>query len=77
MASTGKGIRVGQTVRLVERACGYHIDLLPPGERGPEVVEVGPEHVLFEEAVAGVRTRLPLYLVDSVAPAAGTVQPAA
>jgi hypothetical protein len=70
MASTGKGLQVGQTVRLVERAYGFHVIILPPGESGPEVVEVGLEHAVFEDIAAGVRTRLPLYLVDSVAPAA-------
>lgn len=77
MPNMGKGLQVGQTVRLDERACGYHVAVLPPGEPGLQVVELGPEHAVFEDAAAGVQTHLPLYLVDSVAPAAEAVQPAA
>jgi hypothetical protein len=70
MTSAGKSLQVGQTVRVDEQAGGYHIAVLPPGEPGYAVVEVGREHVLFEDAAAGIRTQLPLYLVISVAPAA-------
>src|SRR5437588_4042725 len=63
MANKGKDLQVGQTVRLEERACGYHIAVLCPGERGSEVVEIGPEHAVFEDAATGVRMQLPLYLV--------------
>jgi hypothetical protein len=69
MSSTGKNLQVGQTVRLDEQACGYHITVLPPGESGHAVVEVGVEHAVFEDAAAGVRTMLPLYLIDAVIPA--------
>ena len=72
MTSAGKKLQVGQTVRLDEQAGGYHIAVLPPGDPGYAVVEVGREHVVFEDVVAGMRTQLPLYLVASVAPAAET-----
>jgi hypothetical protein len=77
MTSTSKSLQVGQTVRLDEQACGYRITVLPPGEPGQEVVEVGIEHAVFEDAAAGVRTQLPLYLIASVAPVAEAVKPTA
>jgi hypothetical protein len=69
MTSAAKSLQVGHTVRLEEQAGGYHIAVLPPGGTGYAVVEVGREHVVFEDA-AGIRTQLPLYLVASVALAA-------
>jgi hypothetical protein len=70
-------LQVGQAVRLEERACGYHIAVLAPGELGPTVVEIGSDYILFEDAAVGVRTRLPLHLVDSVAATAEAAQSAA
>jgi hypothetical protein len=70
MTSAGKKLQVGQTVRLDEQAGGYHIAVLPPGGPGYAVVEVGREHVVFEDTVAGMRTQRPLYLIASVVPAA-------
>jgi hypothetical protein len=70
MTSAGKSLQVGQIVRLDEQAGGYHITVLPPGGPGYAVVAVGREHVVFEDAAAGIRAQLPLYLVAAVARAA-------
>ena len=45
-------LQVGQTVTLQEKNWGYQVTLLPPGQPGLKVVDLGPEHVLFEDETA-------------------------
>jgi hypothetical protein len=68
-------LQVGQTVALQERNWGYQVTLLPPGQPGLKVVDMGPEHVAFEDEAGGVKTRLPAYLITAVTAAEATPEP--
>ena len=58
MTSLGKHLQVGQTVGLVELEFGYQLTILATGEPGKQVMEVGEDYVVLDDASAGVSTRL-------------------
>ena len=66
MANPINQLQIGQTVTLKEMTWGYQVTLLPPDQPGCKVVEVGPEHIVFDDEATGVKTRLPVFLITSV-----------
>ncbi len=81
MASACKQIQTGQKVSVKELEHGCEIALLPTDQPGQTVIEVSPDYLLLEDAVAEVRTQIPTYLVKAVhdpsAPAPEAPAPAA
>ncbi len=78
MFEVTKNLQVGQTVRLGEQDTGFTVTVLPPGEPGQVIAQVEPDYIIVEDAGAGVRTRLPGYLIVALRPAAeAAAQPAA
>lgn len=72
-----KHLQVGQTVRLGEQDAGFTVTVLPPGETGPVIARVESDYIVLEDAGAGVRTRLPGYLIVAPPPTVEVAQPAA
>lgn len=59
MIDVAKHLQVGQTVHLETTASGYQITPLPPEQPGMAVVAVGPDYVVLDDELAGVKTRIP------------------
>ena len=68
MAGFDKHLQIGQTVSLSEQAAGYQVSPLSPEEPGPKVVEIGADYVVFDNADAGVKTRIPIHLLKFTPP---------
>jgi hypothetical protein len=77
MFEVTRNLQVGQTVRLGEQDKGFTVTVLPPGEPGPVIAQVEPDYIVLEDAEAGVRTRLPGYLIVALRPTEEVAQPAA
>ncbi len=76
MAGIERQLHVGQTVSLREQPFGYQVAPATPEEPGTEVAEVGPDYVVFDNAAAGVKTRIPVHLLSLAAPPAPAAVPA-
>jgi hypothetical protein len=70
MANAIKQLQNGQKVGLQEREYGYQLTLLTGDQPGHVVVEVDPEFVVLEDAAAGVKKRIPVFLISAVTAAA-------
>jgi hypothetical protein len=70
-------LQIGQTVHLEDQETGYRVTVLAGEQPGRKVVEVGPDHVVFDNAVEGVQTRVPCHLIKSVVTTPESAQPAA
>jgi hypothetical protein len=58
-------LQVGQTVAVREhQSFGVVVAVLPEGEPGHQVVEVGSDCLVLADSGTGTRTRLPWYLVS-------------
>jgi len=65
MASV-KRLQVGQKVSMIELESGCTLTVVGDEQPGSTVVEVAPDFVVIEDAVAEVKTRIPSYLVKTV-----------
>jgi hypothetical protein len=61
-----KLLQVGQAVRVQHHEYNCSITVLPAGQPGPKVIEVGVDYVIFEDEAEGVTTRIPMHLLKSV-----------
>ncbi len=77
MFEVTRNLQVGQTVRLGEQDAGYTVTVLPPGEPGQVIAQIESDYIVVEDAGAGVRTRIPGYLIMAMRPAVEVAQPAA
>lgn len=66
MTSLTKQFQVGQTVSIKELEYGCQVTVLAAGQAGPQVVEVGSDYVVFEDAGAGIRTRIPVHVIHAL-----------
>jgi hypothetical protein len=66
MASVCQQIPMGQKVGVKELDHGCEITLLPADQPGPTVIEVAPDYLVLEDAVAEIQTRIPTYLIKAV-----------
>ena len=65
MTEAAGTLQVGQVVAVREhRTFGVVVAVVPAGELGLEVVEVGPDCLVLADSAAGTRTRIPWYLVN-------------
>jgi hypothetical protein len=65
MTEAAGTLQVGQTVVVREhQTFGVVVAVVPNGEPGHEVVEVGADCLVLAEPATGTRTRIPWYLVS-------------
>jgi hypothetical protein len=65
MTEAAGTLQVGQVVVVREhRTFGVVVAVVPAGEPGLEVVEVGTDCLVLAESATGTRTRIPWYLVN-------------
>jgi hypothetical protein len=78
MSSTAMDIRVGQHLSLREgTGLCLEFTILPPGEPGREVLEVGEDHVVLRGEGPATRSRYAKYLLKPSDPGPGTAPAAA
>jgi hypothetical protein len=77
MFEVTRNLQVGQMVRLGEQDAGFTVTVLPPGEAGQVIAQVESDYIIVEDAGAGVRTRIPGYLITALRPTVEAAQPAA
>jgi len=63
MASVLEQFQIGQKVRITESGSACYIVLASDEQAGLTVAEVSAEYVVFEDDAAGIRTRIPTYLI--------------
>src|SRR4051794_27711065 len=68
-----RSLQAGQKVTVRDAHFGVQVTPAADGEAGLTVVQVGPDHLVLDDAATDVRTRVPLWLVNksAQAPAAG------
>ncbi len=68
-----RSLQLGQKVTVRDALFGVMVAPAADGEVGLTVAGVGPDHLVLDDAATGVRTRVPLWLVNksAQAPAAG------
>jgi hypothetical protein len=66
MTGTFAQVQVGQKAVLNELEHGFELALVAGDQPGLAIIEVQPDHVVLEDAAAGVTTRVPTYLIKSV-----------
>jgi hypothetical protein len=72
MVSAFKQFQTGQKVSLKDLECGCVLTVVPPDQPGLDVVEIGRDYLVLEDAGAGVRTRIPRHLIFTAPPAVPT-----
>jgi hypothetical protein len=63
MANVLQQFQVGQKVCIKEHGSACYISVLPDDQAGPVVAEVASEFIVFDDDAAGVRRRIPVYLI--------------
>jgi hypothetical protein len=73
MTTDPGALQAGQKVTVKDAHFGIQVTPAADGEAGLTVVRVGPDCLVLDDASTGVRTRVPLWLVNksAQAPAAG------
>src|SRR5262249_41661560 len=64
MANLCKHFQVGQIVSLQYLEFKCRVQILAAGQPGLQLIDVGPDFLVLEDAEAGVKTRLPLHLIS-------------
>jgi hypothetical protein len=59
-------VQVGQKGSLKELEYGFELVVVPPDQPGSVIAEVAPDHIVLDDADAGVSTRVPAYLIKAV-----------
>ena len=78
MIDVSRQVQIGQTVRLEELAWGYRITPVSPEQAGHQVVDIGVDFLVLDDAAAGVKLRIPGHLIKPVAvPVEPVPQPSA
>ena len=65
MATLSEHFQIGQKVSLKDTETGYRLVSLAAEETGLEVVAIHPDYIVLDDNVAGVRTRVPAYLITT------------
>ena len=63
MASVLEQFQIVQKLRITEAGSTYYIALASGDQAGVTVAEVSAEYVVFEDDTAGIKTRIPTYLI--------------
>ena len=63
MASILEQLQIGQKVCIKESGSMCYVSLVESDQLGPVIAEVSPEYVVFDDDAAGIRTRIPTYLI--------------
>lgn len=66
MGGALKLLQVGQTVQVQYEEFSCKVTVLPPGQAGPRVTEVGVDYVVLEDESEGIITRIPMHLLKAV-----------
>ena len=61
-----KLLQVGQVVSLQHHEYNLSVTVLPAGQSGARVTEVGVDYFVMEDDVEGVITRIPMHLLKAV-----------
>jgi hypothetical protein len=72
-----RSLQLGQRVTVQGAPFGVQVTPAAGGEAGLTVAGVGPDHLVLDDAATGVRTRVPLWLVNKSAPAPAAAPEAA
>lgn len=70
-------VQVGQKAVLNDLENGFELALVAGDQSGLAITEVHGDHIVLEDAAAGVITRVPLYLIKSVRSVATETLPSA
>jgi hypothetical protein len=63
MASVLQQLQIGQKVCIKESGSMCYVAVVGDDQPGMVIAELAPEYVVFEDDTAGLRTRIPLYLI--------------
>jgi hypothetical protein len=63
MGGALKLLQVGQTVHVQRHEFNCSVTVLPEGQPGPKVTEVGVDYVVLEDEAEGITTRIPMHLL--------------
>jgi len=63
MSSVFKQFQTGQKVSVQELECGCQLTILSADQPGLDVVEIGRDYLVLEDALAGIKTRIPRHLI--------------
>jgi hypothetical protein len=78
MGGIDKKLERGQTVRLEVLDSGIAIiTVLPAGQDGLKVIEVGCDYVLLNDSNEGTKTRIPVHCIKTIVSAEAQAQNAA
>lgn len=61
-----KLLQIGQAVHVQHHEFNCSVTVVPVGQPGPRVIEVGVDYVVLEDEAEGVTTRIPMHLLKSV-----------
>lgn len=61
-----KLLQVGQAVSVQNHEFNCSVTVLPAGQPGPKVIEIGVDYVVLEDETEGVTTRIPMHLLKAV-----------
>jgi hypothetical protein len=75
MTGIPKHLQVGQAVNLEEVEAGYQITVLTAGQSATQIVEIGVDYLVIDDAAAGITTRLPVHLLVTPREPAPAPQP--
>jgi hypothetical protein len=59
-------VQIGQKAVLNDLENGFDLALVAAEQPGLTITEIHPDHIVLEDAAAGVTTRVPTYLIKSV-----------
>jgi hypothetical protein len=65
MAILSGQFQVGQKVSLKDTETGYRLVGIAAEEPGLEVVAIHADYIVLDDTAAGVRTRVPTYLINT------------
>jgi hypothetical protein len=71
-----RSLQLGQKVTVRDALFGVQVAPAADGEGGLTVAGVGPDHLVLDDSATGVRTRVPLWLVNKSAQAPPGVEAA-
>ena len=66
MGGALKLLQIGQAVRVQHHEFNCSLILLPAGQPGAKVTELGVDYVILEDEAEGVITRIPMHLLKGV-----------
>ena len=68
MVSAFKTFQTGQRVSITDLECGCQLSLVTADQPGHDIIEIGRDYLVVEDAEAGVQTRIPRHMIFATAP---------